>query len=140
YHFASMPQLLPGTPIPRGDIAPGNQAWVDATYWSSVAYVDQLLGELLDDLRRTPAGKDTLVVVAGDHGESLYDDGTLGHGHALNEVQTRIPLVFSTPGIKTAEPIGQVEVMGLLLHAAGVLREVPAGEQPRKAVFQSVGA
>lgn len=141
YYYAGMPQLLGGTPIPRWDITKENQAWLESTYWNAVAFTDQLVGELLDQLRQRGVEKDCVVAVIGDHGESLYDDGTLGHGHALNAVQTRVPLVLNAPGVRAEEPVGQVELMDLLLRAAGLLPNEPPTRDPRvpKAVFQTVG-
>ena len=37
------------------------------------------------------------MIVTSDHGEALFEDGVLGHGLALDEAQTRVPLVVSRP-------------------------------------------
>jgi len=78
---------------------------------------------------------DTLIVVTADHGESLFDDGFLGHGHMLNAQQTRIPFILSDPGISLSGPIGLADMRRIILRAAGatVAQAAPRG------VFQYLG-
>ncbi len=64
-------------------------------YRNSAFYVDTLLRELLSPV--DPAR--TVVVVTGDHGEALYEDGTLAHASRLSDVQTRVPFVLTGPGV-----------------------------------------
>ena len=119
YAFPGMPRLLPGEPIPRESISPANKAWTARTYWNAVAYDDWLIGALITRLRRLGALEDTLLVVTADHGESLFDDSFLGHGHALNRQQMRIPFIMSDPGVPIPDPIGLDDMRGLILRAAG---------------------
>jgi arylsulfatase A-like enzyme len=88
YHNEGVKAFLPGEPIPRGEIGLANKAWVARTYWNSVAYGDWLVGRVIARLKALGQYDDTLVVVTADHGESLFDDGFLGHGHMLNARQT----------------------------------------------------
>ena len=78
------------------------------------AEIQQLLQRL--DLDRT------IVVITGDHGESIFDDGTLGHGGKASDVQMRVSMAMVGPGI----PSGQIDVatrhadvLPTLLHALG---------------------
>lgn len=142
FQSAHFPYWAPGTdaivnadPIPRGAIGPGNRDWLIRTYWNAVAYNDRLIGELLARLRRLGVLDDSLIVVTADHGESLFDDGFLGHGHALNAQQTRIPFILSDPGIALPSPIGLADMRAIVLRAAGA--ELP--DRPRGAVFQYLG-
>jgi membrane-anchored protein YejM (alkaline phosphatase superfamily) len=66
-------------------------------YRNSAHYVDSLIGSLFDRI----AFEQTLVVVTGDHGESLFDDGTIAHSSRLSEIQTRVPLAMSGPGFSS---------------------------------------
>jgi membrane-anchored protein YejM (alkaline phosphatase superfamily) len=67
-------------------------------YRNSAHYVDALIGSLLERLDRD----NTLIVVTGDHGESLFDDGTIAHSSLLSEIQTRVPFAMSGPGVDRA--------------------------------------
>ena len=69
------------------------------------------------------------IVVTADHGESLFDDGFLGHGHMLNDQQTRIPFILSDRASPIPAVIGLDDMRALILGAAGRDRAAadPAG-------------
>ena len=77
-------------------------------------------------------------MILGDHGESLFEDGFLGHGHAINEAQTHIPLLFSDPNLEIREAIGQVDVAEMTIRSAFGLTN--RWTNPDKTVFQFVGS
>jgi hypothetical protein len=139
YHNRGTKAFLPGPPIPRGEISLENKEWVARTYWNSVAYSDWLVGQVVDRLKRLGVYDTSLVVVTADHGESLFDDGFLGHGHMLNSQQTHIPLVLNRPSMGLERPVGLQDVRALLLNAAGAKLggDDPASAQP---VFQFIGS
>jgi phosphoglycerol transferase MdoB-like AlkP superfamily enzyme len=141
YSHPGMPMLLLDEPIPRSEISADNQEWLEATYWNAMANVDRHIGRLIELLEQKGVLRDMVVVVVGDHGESLFDDGFLGHGHKLNEVQTRIPLVFSVAGLNVEAPVSQAEVRDLILEVLGARYRAaePAFDEPRP-VFQNIGS
>ena len=136
YHHPEMPKLLPGDPIPRGEIGVENREWVEATYWNAVAYGDWLVGQVVERLKRQGVWQDTLLVVTADHGESLFDDAFLGHGHVINRQQTHIPLVLSAPEVPVEGPVGLADYRALILRALG--GDV-AGRASGGPVFQHIG-
>ena len=136
YHHPDMPRLLPGEPIPRGEIGVENREWVEATYWNAVAYGDWLVGQVVERLKRQGVWEDTLLVVTADHGESLFDDAFLGHGHVINRQQTHIPLVLSAPEVPVEGPVGLADYRALILRALG--GDV-AGRASGGPVFQHIG-
>jgi phosphoglycerol transferase MdoB-like AlkP superfamily enzyme len=135
YAHADMPQFLPGRPIPRSEIRPANRGWVAHTYWNAVAYDDWLIGQLVERLKRLGVWDDTLLLVTADHGESLFDDDYLGHGHVINRQQTQIPLILSVKGVAIPQPIGLSDYRALILRTLGA--SVPERRGP---VFQHVSA
>jgi len=76
-------------------------------YYGEVAWTDYALGPLFDRLRTLP--RPTLVIVTGDHGESLGEHGEATHGVFTYESTLRIPLIIATvePGAPW-EPRGRV--------------------------------
>ena len=84
YAIPDMPRSCPASRSRAARSAPANRDWVERTYWNAIAYNDRLIGALLARLERLGVLDDTLIVVTADHGESLFDDGFLGHGHVLN--------------------------------------------------------
>ena len=137
YAHPGMPRLLPGAPIPRGEIAASNRRWTTLTYLNAVAYDDWLIGQVIARLKRLGVWDDTLLVVTADHGESLFDDGFLGHGHVINQVQSQVPLIFSAKGAALpAGPVGLSDYRRIILSALGAK---PAAAAPRP-VFQHIGS
>jgi Flp pilus assembly protein TadD len=67
-------------------------------YRGEVAYVDSLVGRLLDALVSLGLEDGTLVAVTSDHGELLGEHGELTHGFFLYESALRIPLLIRCPG------------------------------------------
>ena len=61
---------------------------------NTTSNVDRAIGDMLERVRKA-LGREPGVIVLSDHGESLFDEGFLGHGYTLNDAQTRIPLVVS---------------------------------------------
>lgn len=135
YFAPGMDHILEDNPIPRGEIGAENRAWLERTYLNAIAYSDRLVGELLDRLEALGVREDSLIVITADHGESLFDDGFLGHGHALNAEQTRIPFILSAPDVAMGGPVGLADMRPIILRAAGA--EMPL--RPRERVFQYLG-
>jgi hypothetical protein len=136
YYEPMMDRVLPGEPIPRGEINAANRDRVARTYWNAVAYNDRLIAALIERLRRLGILDNTILVVTADHGESLFDDGFLGHGHMLNEQQTRIPFILSAPDVAIPDVIGLADMRAIILRAAGARVAAPAGGR----VFQYLGS
>ena len=136
YFNPGMDRVLPGEPIARSEISLANREHVAQTYWNAIAYNDRLVGALLDRLRRLGVLENSLIVVTADHGESLFDDGFLGHGHMLNDQQTRIPFILSRPGVAMPPVIGLDDMRAIILRAAGATVDAPAG----RPVFQFLGS
>lgn len=107
--------------VPWGVQGPGHDAVVNR-YRNAVHAADAVVGRSLLSLRRA----NTVVAITGDHGQSLYDDGTVAHWSRLSEAQTHVPLIIAGPRIatrRTARPTMHADVAQLLLDgAAGSLR------------------
>jgi arylsulfatase A-like enzyme/Flp pilus assembly protein TadD len=65
------------------------------TYDGEVAYVDAQVSRLLAAVDRSS----TIVVVAGDHGESLGEHGELTHGLLLYEPALHVPMIVAAPSL-----------------------------------------
>ncbi|HXH37385.1 MAG TPA: sulfatase-like hydrolase/transferase [Thermoanaerobaculia bacterium] len=65
------------------------------TYDGEVAYVDAQVARLLAAVDRAS----TIIVVAGDHGESLGEHGELTHGLLLYEPALHVPMIVAAPSL-----------------------------------------
>jgi phosphoglycerol transferase MdoB-like AlkP superfamily enzyme len=135
YSHKDMPRFLPGPLAKRSEIEASNRETVQRTYWNAVAYSDWLVGEVVRRLKAQGVYDRTLIMITGDHGEALFEEGFLGHGHVIDRAQTQVPFILSDPAARVAGPIGLADYRGILLRAL-------SGEPPgpaRSAVFQYIG-
>lgn len=87
-----------------------------ARYDGEIAFADEQLGKVLDELRRRGELDRTLVVVAADHGEGLLDHGEPTHSLLIFDSTMHVPLIVRVPG----GPKGLVEE-----HLASTVDIVP---------------
>jgi arylsulfatase A-like enzyme len=69
----------------------GNE-FVETPYDAEIAYVDAEIGRLISSLEKSGVLERTIVVVVGDHGESLGEHGELSHGMTVYDATLRVPL------------------------------------------------
>ncbi len=135
YWHKRMAPLLNHTVVSDGDIRPGRARELRAMYLNSVANVDASIGRILEGitfhLKQPPA-----VIVTSDHGESLLEDGFLGHGYSINDAQTRVPFIMTGLGPHPAEPFGQADVREAMWRALGT--STPEFGQSPATVFQYI--
>ena len=105
HHYAVKPTLHP-KPLRRSQINTKNSPELINTYLNTAAYVDANVGVLIARLKKY-LGDEIALVVLADHGESLFDDSFLGHGHHLTDIQMRIPIIVNGFPALLEEPMGQ---------------------------------
>jgi arylsulfatase A-like enzyme len=66
-------------------------------YDGEIAYLDEQLGVLFDDLKRRGLYDQSLIVLTGDHGEEFHEHGGWWHGTTLYDEQTHVPLIIKPP-------------------------------------------
>ncbi len=67
---------------------------VERQYDNAVKDFDALLKTLVHELEARRNLERTLIIVTGDHGESLGERGVLFHGHELGNEQIHVPLLL----------------------------------------------
>ncbi|HZW33104.1 MAG TPA: sulfatase [Isosphaeraceae bacterium] len=87
------------------------------SYDNCLAYLDERLGELLDELQRRGALDQTMVIVTADHGEGLGEHELFDHGESLYRPEIRVPLVMVLP---------QRDQLGVVVNDPVSLRDLPA--------------
>jgi arylsulfatase A-like enzyme/Flp pilus assembly protein TadD len=72
-------------------------------YEGEVAYVDFALGKLFAFLKEKNLEAKTLIILTADHGESLGEHGEMTHGYFAYNATLWVPLIISSPGMKSAQ-------------------------------------
>jgi arylsulfatase A-like enzyme len=109
-----------GTLLPAADIAQ-----VVGLYDGEVAFVDELVGQLLAALRSTGLEKSTMVILTADHGEDLYEHNRyFFHSPSVYRSSMHVPLIMTLPngptGQRTVHPASLVDVTPTILGVLGL--------------------
>jgi arylsulfatase A-like enzyme/Flp pilus assembly protein TadD len=104
--------------------SPFRDAFPAAPYDGEVAFADSIVASVLDRLGRLGLLDRTLVVVTGDHGESLGEHGEETHSMFVYESDLRVPLIVWRPGTLPAglvirHPVRLTDVAPTLLDLIG---------------------
>jgi arylsulfatase A-like enzyme len=98
-------------------------------YAGEIAYMDHALGRLIDAVDSHSPGRETVVLVTADHGESLGEnDRWFVHFYTTTPEIAHVPMILRAPGLAPArrsELVHHVDVMPTLLELAGL--PVPDG-------------
>ncbi len=71
----------------------------DDPYVGEIAFVDQQVGRLINELRRLGLERKTLVVLTADHGEGRGQHGEDTHLYFVYDTTMHVPLIFHCPGV-----------------------------------------
>jgi arylsulfatase A-like enzyme len=107
-------------------------------YDEAIRDSDFLLGEVMEELRRTRLAEKTIVAITSDHGEEFFEHGGCDHGHTLYDELLHVPLVLWQPRVLPAgrSVAGQVRTLDL----AATLLELLEIERPPGFAGQSLVA
>ncbi len=106
---------------------PDNQKRMWSAYYAAVAFMDEQLGRILDELDRLDLRDSTAIVFTSDHGYHLGDH-TFWQKNNLHEQVIRVPLIISLPGAATGRSNAIVELVDLFPTACEMTGvPVPSG-------------
>jgi len=124
---------------PYAPPSPYAEEFAGRPYDGEIAYVDHVVGLVLEALDRSNMAPRTLVVAVGDHGEALGEHGEQTHTLFVYDSTLRVPLIIHPPvgaeaaslGLRSPRPgtrdvrlAEAVDIMPTVLALAGV--EPPA--------------
>jgi arylsulfatase A-like enzyme len=103
------------------------QAETDA-YDGGIAYLDDQVGRLFDELERRGELDHTIVIIGADHGEELGEHDRWGHAYSLHSEIVRVPLLIFGPGVpaglRSEQPASLRNIAATIVDLAG-LRDAP---------------
>jgi arylsulfatase A-like enzyme len=101
-------------------------------YDTEIAFTDDSIGLLLKALENLDLTRQTMIVFAADHGESLGEHGYWGHGRHLYEPTLRIPMSITWPGHISPQ---EIKAPALIIDLAPTVLSL-IGEQAHPAGFK----
>ncbi len=96
-------------------------------YDGNLAFADQEVGALRRALEAEGLWEKTVVIVAADHGEELFEHGWIGHNVQLYEPSVRVPLVVRFPsgagprGVRVGELVDLLDLAPTIADVFGLL-------------------
>ncbi|HBG78973.1 MAG TPA: hypothetical protein DDW84_09090 [Phycisphaerales bacterium] len=92
-------------------------------YINSCNHLDSQFAVIFDYLKQSNLLENTIVIIAGDHGEEFMEKGRWGHNSAFNDEQVCPPLILWAPGEKPrTEPrlSSQLDIPATVMSLLGV--------------------
>ena len=102
------------TPAEHRSPLESQPAFAGRGYDAEIAWVDQQLDRLLDEITRLQMVQKTLVVPVADHGEGLGEHDEATHGLFVYESTVRVPLILSSPALFPQPVVEDDRVVGLV--------------------------
>src|SRR5713226_8680383 len=78
--------------------APYSEQYKDRPYDGEIAFADAQVGRLITFLKANGLYRNTVIVLAGDHGESLGEHGERNHGFFIYNATLHVPMIIRLPG------------------------------------------
>ncbi|HLK34316.1 MAG TPA: sulfatase-like hydrolase/transferase, partial [Terriglobales bacterium] len=109
---------------------PFDREYAGRPYDGEIAFADVQVGRLLHFLQQKQLYGRTLIVLSGDHGESLGEHGEKNHGFFIYDTTLRIPFLVKLPGGEHHAPrVGQpASTVDLLQTVLEVLKIPPPAD------------
>lgn len=107
-----------------GNLSKAGEAYIEYCYDGETLYLDSELARLMSYVKENLPN--TIVVITADHGEELWDHGSIGHAKTVYEELTRVPLIIQVPGEPPRVIDAPVETVDILPTIAALL-----GMEPR---------
>ena len=94
-------------------------------YDGEIAYADSLIGRVLENIREKGLLEKTVVVVVGDHGESLGEHHESAHGFFIYDATVSVPMIIRIPsaelsGKTVTAQVQNIDLMPTLCDLLGL--------------------
>jgi arylsulfatase A-like enzyme/predicted Zn-dependent protease len=116
---------------------PYDKLYAGHPYLGEIAFTDSQVGRVWQFLEANDLARSTFLVVAGDHGESLWEHEEAAHGFFVYQGAIHVPLIFVTPfarfqGRSSARVSTLTDILPTVCDLAGL--PIPAEVQGRSLV------
>lgn len=128
------------------ELTAADRAPLSNRYLNALAFSDDLIADALAQLDASR----TLVVLTGDHGEALGEDGHFGHGFSFADDVARVPFAIVGPGVPASTldaPSLHADVLRTIVHWLGgassgprETRDLLAPAPPRQSLLLAHGS
>lgn len=111
---------------------PFDEAYPDSLYTGEGVYIDFVLGNFFDSLKKSKIYDKAMIIILSDHGESLGEYGEPTHGFLLYNPTLHIPFILHLPKQKEGKEIdllsSQVDLLPTFLSILKIKNKKIDGE------------
>jgi arylsulfatase A-like enzyme len=112
------------------------------TYDGSVAYLDDQLRELFNELEQRGMLANTLVIITSDHGEEFFEHGQWDHGINLYMTSVHVPLIMVYPDhipeyYQVHTPVALQDLPITILDIVGLSQNAPIPGQSMRGLWDT---
>jgi arylsulfatase A-like enzyme/Flp pilus assembly protein TadD len=115
--------------------APYSEQYASHLYDGEIAFADAQVGRLIHFLKEKGLYQNAIIILAGDHGESLGEHGEKTHGFFIYNATLHVPLIIHLPGAHLpakvskpiSDPVSLADIVPTLLHILNL--DMPAQVQ-----------
>jgi len=98
---------------------------LDGLYSGEIAYMDAIIGKIVANLASARLLDNTLIILAGDHGEAFGEHQEFGHSIFCYEENLRVPLIFYNPHLfphplEIKNTANLIDIMPTVLELFGI--------------------
>lgn len=107
----------------RHNLSKDDIKYLASLYDSEIAFTDEYIGVLLNELKKQGLYDDSVIIITSDHGEEFMERGWIGHTTTLHQELIRVPLIIKFPGHKARiidSPVGLVDIVPTLCQYLGL--------------------
>ena len=76
-------------------------------YYAMISHIDDLVGQMVDELKRLGLYEDTIIVFCSDHGDMMGERG-MWFKRTFHEHSLKVPLLFHAPGRFAARRVCEI--------------------------------
>lgn len=120
----------------------GNAPRIKLQYANAANHLDQALGHFVEGLKARGLWDNSVVVVVGDHPDSIYENGLLGHAWSLHPSQRFTPLLVVHGKGEMVAPASQTDRLRIVrdsLDPDANLPPLTMRDDPAKKIFTIAG-
>ena len=131
--------------VPYEPPEPYRSQFAEQPYQGELAFVDSQIGRILRLLEERNLLRKTIVVVIGDHGESLGEHGENTHGFFIYDSVVRVPFMILAPfdsvrARRVTDSVRSIDMMPTVLDMLGIRMGAPEEVEGRSLVPLMTGA
>jgi len=146
-HYPYYAEEIPLRFIPKGHtessfFTAANAPQIKLQYANAANHLDQALGHFVAGLQARGLWDNSVVVMVGDHPDSIYENGLLGHAWTLHPSQRFTPLLVVHGKGEVVAPASQTDILRIVRDSLDPDSNLPPTtmrEDPNKKIFMIAG-